>query len=263
MDGSWLVFIVFIVIISSFLWFAVNWRAGSGDEGKGSWSPESSPCCSGEPWGWEAPSGPAVRWWMVWLCHGMRSLHTLSWKWSVVVRPPEPSHPASALRTGAALLICCVSVAREFRCSGWASERCCLWGMCTCGHLMVSRSKLPWSPPSLSQARVTQTVLSLQIRPHIATLRKYTYGKHILAKLEKYYMKNGVDLGPICGPPNGIIWGSVTPYPHSHWPHWPTGESNQQPEMFQCRIQKWVNGCSRITLSSQKKESNPQVEKPL
>ncbi|XP_075409408.1 pumilio homolog 1 isoform X7 [Tenrec ecaudatus] len=44
-----------------------------------------------------------------------------------------------------------------------------------------------------------------KIRPHIATLRKYTYGKHILAKLEKYYMKNGVDLGPLCGPPNGII----------------------------------------------------------
>ncbi|XP_075801376.1 pumilio homolog 1 isoform X33 [Microtus pennsylvanicus] len=44
-----------------------------------------------------------------------------------------------------------------------------------------------------------------KIRPHIATLRKYTYGKHILAKLEKYYMKNGVDLGPMCGPPNGII----------------------------------------------------------
>ncbi|KAG9355561.1 hypothetical protein JZ751_000399, partial [Albula glossodonta] len=35
-------------------------------------------------------------------------------------------------------------------------------------------------------------------------MHKYTYGKHILAKLEKYYMKNGVDLGPICGPPNGI-----------------------------------------------------------
>ncbi|XP_057210902.1 pumilio homolog 1 isoform X4 [Triplophysa rosa] len=44
-----------------------------------------------------------------------------------------------------------------------------------------------------------------KIRPHIATLRKYTYGKHILAKLEKYYMKNGVDLGPICAPPNGIL----------------------------------------------------------
>lgn len=51
----------------------------------------------------------------------------------------------------------------------------------------------------------SNTVLPPQIRPHIATLRKYTYGKHILAKLEKYYMKNGVDLGPICGPPNGII----------------------------------------------------------
>uniref|UniRef100_A0AAQ4P334 Pumilio homolog 1 n=1 Tax=Gasterosteus aculeatus aculeatus TaxID=481459 RepID=A0AAQ4P334_GASAC len=43
------------------------------------------------------------------------------------------------------------------------------------------------------------------IRPHVTTLRKYTYGKHILAKLEKYYMKNGVDLGPLCGPPNGIM----------------------------------------------------------
>lgn len=48
-------------------------------------------------------------------------------------------------------------------------------------------------------------VLFVQIRPHISTLRKYTYGKHILAKLEKYYMKNGVDLGPLCGPPNGIM----------------------------------------------------------
>ena len=37
----------------------------------------------------------------------------------------------------------------------------------------------------------------LQIRPHVATLRKFTYGKHILAKLEKYYMKNNSDLGPI------------------------------------------------------------------
>ncbi|KAK1170331.1 hypothetical protein AOXY_G7153 [Acipenser oxyrinchus oxyrinchus] len=43
------------------------------------------------------------------------------------------------------------------------------------------------------------------IRPHIATLRKYTYGKHILAKLEKYYMKNSTDLGPIGGPTNGMM----------------------------------------------------------
>uniref|UniRef100_A0A674E757 Pumilio homolog 1 n=1 Tax=Salmo trutta TaxID=8032 RepID=A0A674E757_SALTR len=48
-------------------------------------------------------------------------------------------------------------------------------------------------------------IIMHKIRPHISTLRKYTYGKHILAKLEKYYMKNGVDLGPLCGPPNGII----------------------------------------------------------
>uniref|UniRef100_A0A8C6TT97 Pumilio RNA-binding family member 2 n=1 Tax=Neogobius melanostomus TaxID=47308 RepID=A0A8C6TT97_9GOBI len=43
------------------------------------------------------------------------------------------------------------------------------------------------------------------IRPHIATLRKYTYGKHILAKLEKYYMKSGSELGPIGGPANGLM----------------------------------------------------------
>ncbi|CAB1342677.1 unnamed protein product [Coregonus sp. 'balchen'] len=43
------------------------------------------------------------------------------------------------------------------------------------------------------------------IRPHIATLRKYTYGKHILAKLEKYYMKSSSDLGPIGGPANGLM----------------------------------------------------------
>lgn len=53
--------------------------------------------------------------------------------------------------------------------------------------------------------RLCSVPVSAQIRPHISTLRKYTYGKHILAKLEKYYMKNGVDLGPLCGPPNGIM----------------------------------------------------------
>ena len=29
-----------------------------------------------------------------------------------------------------------------------------------------------------------------KIRPHIHSLRKFTYGKHILAKLEKYLIKN-------------------------------------------------------------------------
>lgn len=43
-----------------------------------------------------------------------------------------------------------------------------------------------------------------KIRPHVTSLRKYTYGKHILAKLEKYLLKNS-DLGPIGAPPNGAI----------------------------------------------------------
>uniref|UniRef100_A0A8C7Z8Q6 PUM-HD domain-containing protein n=1 Tax=Oryzias sinensis TaxID=183150 RepID=A0A8C7Z8Q6_9TELE len=48
-------------------------------------------------------------------------------------------------------------------------------------------------------------IIMHKIRPHIATLRKYTYGKHILAKLEKYYMKSGTELGPIGGPTNGLM----------------------------------------------------------
>lgn len=58
-------------------------------------------------------------------------------------------------------------------------------------------------------------VLMHKIRPHLGSLRKYTYGKHIIVKLEKFFMKTasamGVstpanastgagDLGPI-GPP--------------------------------------------------------------
>jgi pumilio RNA-binding family len=42
-------------------------------------------------------------------------------------------------------------------------------------------------------------LLIQRIRPQVQSLRKYTYGKHILAKLEKYMMKNS-DLGPICAP---------------------------------------------------------------
>ncbi len=46
-------------------------------------------------------------------------------------------------------------------------------------------------------------ILMHKIRPHCNTLRKYTYGKHILAKLEKYFMKNNSELGPIGPPPPG------------------------------------------------------------
>lgn len=31
-----------------------------------------------------------------------------------------------------------------------------------------------------------------KIRPHVNSLRKYTYGKHIIAKLEKFSLKSGV-----------------------------------------------------------------------
>ena len=47
-------------------------------------------------------------------------------------------------------------------------------------------------------------VLMHKIRPYVASLRKYTYGKHILAKLEKFFMKSN-DLGPIGGPTNGTL----------------------------------------------------------
>ena len=48
-------------------------------------------------------------------------------------------------------------------------------------------------------------ILMHKIRPHVSTLRKFTYGKHILAKLEKFFLKNSNDLGPIGGPPNGTL----------------------------------------------------------
>lgn len=85
-----------------------------------------------------------------------------------------------------------------------APEEGSLWDV-RAGALEVASGSTPGACPGLFSGRSNTAVLPPQIRPHIATLRKYTYGKHILAKLEKYYMKNGVDLGPICGPPNGII----------------------------------------------------------
>lgn len=58
-------------------------------------------------------------------------------------------------------------------------------------------------------AEATQKKLLIQrIKPHLAVLRKYTYGKHIIAKLEKYMMLKANDLGPIGAPNNnnnGVI----------------------------------------------------------
>lgn len=40
--------------------------------------------------------------------------------------------------------------------------------------------------------------LMLQIRPHMNSLKKYTYGKHIIAKIEKFFSKssNAAAVGP-------------------------------------------------------------------
>jgi len=48
-------------------------------------------------------------------------------------------------------------------------------------------------------------MLITKIRPHVAALRKYAYGKHILAKLEKFYTKNNAELGPIGVAPANIM----------------------------------------------------------
>ncbi|XP_022918908.1 maternal protein pumilio isoform X2 [Onthophagus taurus] len=55
-------------------------------------------------------------------------------------------------------------------------------------------------------------VLMHKIRPHLNSLRKYTYGKHIIAKLEKFFIKSpgsmgsiGGELGPIGPPTNGVL----------------------------------------------------------
>lgn len=59
-------------------------------------------------------------------------------------------------------------------------------------------------------------ILMHKIRPHMNSLRKYTYGKHIIAKLEKFFLKTsnpigGINnpsecgLGPIGPPTNGAM----------------------------------------------------------
>lgn len=43
-----------------------------------------------------------------------------------------------------------------------------------------------------------------KIRPHIHSLRKFTYGKHILAKLEKYLLKNSEFSAMLSGSNNNL-----------------------------------------------------------
>lgn len=44
-----------------------------------------------------------------------------------------------------------------------------------------------------------------KIRPHVHSLRKFTYGKHILSKLEKYMVKNSEFSGMLTAPPPGSV----------------------------------------------------------
>ena len=48
-------------------------------------------------------------------------------------------------------------------------------------------------------------MLMFKIRPHMATLRKYTYGKHILSKLEKFFMKTSDLPQSVAMTPNGTL----------------------------------------------------------
>jgi pumilio RNA-binding family len=45
-------------------------------------------------------------------------------------------------------------------------------------------------------------ILLTKVRPHIQSLRKFTYGKHIITKLEKYLSKSSDMGGPLLSMPS-------------------------------------------------------------
>lgn len=51
-------------------------------------------------------------------------------------------------------------------------------------------------------------ILMHKIRPHLAGLRKYTYGKHIIVKLEKFFMKTANAMGVGAAPTTGTTGAS-------------------------------------------------------
>lgn len=53
----------------------------------------------------------------------------------------------------------------------------------------------------VSEPTQRKTLLQ-KIRPHVNSLRKYTYGKHIIAKLEKFSIKSGVASIPASSSPS-------------------------------------------------------------
>jgi len=69
-------------------------------------------------------------------------------------------------------------------------------------------------------------MLLQKIRPHVAALRKYAYGKHILAKLEKFYTKNNAELGPI----------GVAPVTVLQWRNWDELQLNRVRVAMLCSL---------------------------
>lgn len=61
--------------------------------------------------------------------------------------------------------------------------------------------------------------LMLLIRPHMNSLKKYTYGKHIIAKIEKFFSKSA----------NAAAVGSSTPMPVSNGANTSSGTVNSSP----------------------------------
>lgn len=72
-------------------------------------------------------------------------------------------------------------------------------------------------------------VLMHKIRPHIHSLRKFTYGKHILAKLEKYLLKNNEYSAILSQAPPPSQSGQQQHQQHQHQQH----QSAQSPMMIQ------------------------------
>lgn len=54
-------------------------------------------------------------------------------------------------------------------------------------------------------------ILMHRIRPHMPTLRKFTYGKHIISKMEKYFAKNNPELAGASGTNASVAGGGQGP----------------------------------------------------
>jgi len=84
-------------------------------------------------------------------------------------------------------------------CSGTDSANCSLYTMMKDQYAnYVVQKMIDVAEPA------QRKTLMHKIRPHIHSLRKFTYGKHILAKLEKYLLKNSEFSAMLSGSNNNI-----------------------------------------------------------